>query len=85
MMNDLLTLVNQAKEERANMVLNTNHEANNPKQIFIDWAKSIQNTAYKGKERIKSKAVNREDDASDCFGEIIGQCKAIISVLENTR
>lgn len=59
----------------------------NPKQIFIDWAKGIRESAYRGKQSLKVKVPKDKDidDASDCFGEIIGQCDAILAVLKNAR
>lgn len=59
----------------------------NPKQIFIDWANGIRRSAYRGKESLKFKVPKEKDidDASDCFGEIIGQCDAILAVLKNAR
>jgi len=59
----------------------------NPKQIFIDWADGIRRSAYRGKESLKVNTPKEKDidNASDCFGEIIGQCEAILTVLKNAR
>ena len=50
-------------------------------------ADGIRRSAYRGKESLKVKVPKEKDidDASDCFGEIIGQCEAILTVLKNAR
>ena len=67
-----------------------NTEEDNPRQIFVDWANSIYQSALNGKQRLKKSGNGKLsetdiDYASDYFGEIIGQCKAILSVLEKAR
>ena len=64
-------------------------EERNPKNVVMEWAKSIQRSAYRGQQCLKERtATNTQkgiDSASDYFGEIIGQCNAILTVLDNTR
>ena len=60
----------------------------NPKKMFTDWIASILLAAQNGKSCLKRGDKTSKgdiDDASDYFGEIIGQCRAMNSVLKNVR
>lgn len=60
----------------------------NPKKMFTDWTASILLAAQNGKSYLKHGDKTSEydiDNASDCFGEIIGLCRAMSSVLKNVR
>ena len=64
-------------------------EEKNPKQILIDWVKGVRESAENAKGYINYvAAINGRtedlDEASDCIADIIGQCKAMMTVLNNS-
>lgn len=68
--------------------INESESQPNPKKMFTDWIASILLAAQNGKSYLKhgdKTSKNDIDNASDCFGEIIGLCKAMNSVLKNVR
>lgn len=65
----------------------------NPKQVLIDWVQNVENTANNLRDCLKSKKMTssysfeREgalDVASDYVYDILGQCKAMMTVLNNS-
>jgi hypothetical protein len=60
----------------------------NPKQILIDWVKNVNYAATYGKNAIhNSNGFSKEkklDVASGQFERILGQCEAMMTVLDNS-
>jgi hypothetical protein len=66
--------------------LSTEQERKNPKKIFIDFAKNVQESANKTKKTLEDKYITDKniDVAKDYLSDIIGQCKTMLVILENT-
>ena len=71
-----------------NVNMNESEPQPNPKKMFTDWVASILLAAQNGRACLKhGDKTSKEDidNASDYFGEIIGQCRAMNSVMKNVR
>lgn len=60
----------------------------NPKQILIDWVRNVNSAATCGKNALhNNNGLSKEkkfDVASGQFERIIGQCEAMMTVLNNS-
>ena len=60
----------------------------NPKQILIDWVKNVNYTTTCGKNALHANnglsKEKRLDVASGQFDRILGQCEAMMTVLNNS-
>ena len=70
-----------------------NGKEKNPKQVLIDWVKNVDDVAEKLKDCLKSKKLSSPYDyerrevldlASDYASDLLGQCKTMITVLNNS-
>ena len=71
----------------------TKNEDKNPKQILIDWVAGVRSSAEEAKHYLKSDTMitgfdyekkQLIDEATDCIANILGQCKAMEVVLNNS-
>jgi hypothetical protein len=60
----------------------------NPKQVLIDWVKNVSYAAVRGKDALHANnGLSKEkkfDVASGQFERILGQCEAMMTVLNNS-
>lgn len=74
-------LKSEAARSMGHVYMSEEKESKNPKQILIDWINNVKESAIRARNCIDN---GSPDDAEEYIWDILGQCKAMEVVLNNS-